>query len=112
MDAISAIPRHVQESWQRRGWLVMMRARQQGREVPLRTAIVRVITVDWPARFRHLFHTRIWPVAANRVADTEADASDIELQEMGGHGSALSRAVSAAVEIEEEDVFRCIVMYL
>ena len=90
--------------WVRRGWLVMMRARYQ-------TSLMRPAE-GWMATCRRCFKRPRELAHPDAMANTTPTVYDIELQEFRAHGTNLSQIVVAAVEVEEEGLFRHIVMYL
>ena len=89
------------QRWLRRGWLVMMRARHN--DFLMRKGD------GWLTRLRRFVHS---PQKLAMMNTKKAAISDVELQELGRHDANFALAVRAAVKIEEEGLFRHIILYI
>ncbi|CAM9991916.1 unnamed protein product [Ectocarpus fasciculatus] len=94
-----------QNTWQARGWLIMMRARHQ-------RSLARC--TGWRARFWKLERYDEASIIKYAMKDvmTGQTSPEIELLEAGRLKMNFVRTVMAVVEIEEEGLFRHIITYL
>ncbi|CAN0024772.1 unnamed protein product [Ectocarpus sp. 8 AP-2014] len=94
-----------QESWQARGWLIMMRARRQGSSERSK---------GWPARLRKLKQYDEASIVKYATRDFMGGQTppEIELLEAGRLKMNFVRTVIAVVEINEDGLFRHIITYL
>ncbi|CAN0193551.1 unnamed protein product [Ectocarpus sp. 8 AP-2014] len=94
-----------QESWQARGWLIMMRVRRQRSSERSK---------GWPARLRKLKQYDEASIMKDAMRDFMGGQTppEIELLEAGRLKMNFVRTVIAVVEIPEDGLFRHIMTYL
>ena len=99
------------EPWRRRGWMVMMRARYQDSWTRRPEGWLAMLRRRARRPRKKLVFRSVGPRKA-KAAGVRQASNQLELQELGRHPTSFTWAAEWAVKIEEEGIFRHIVMYL